>query len=100
MCDAGGADCSVALLAATGLFGDVVRPFGGVSQPAFGDIDEVVFKFRNLPSSQPMPRADLVGVGNSGNPNSPNQVANFTDIDACVQGFRGLAYPFSVPACP
>jgi hypothetical protein len=78
-------------------------PFGGLSQPAFGDINEIVFKFRNLGTSLPTPRVDLVGTGNPGAPNASavgTNTANFADISACVDGFRGVGYAYIVPACP
>jgi hypothetical protein len=100
MCDAAGGNCSDPLLVATGEWGDAVRPFGGISQPNFGDINEVVFKFRNLSSSLDVARVDLVGIGNPGLPNSANQNANFADIAAAVEGFRGIGYAYSVPVCP
>jgi len=100
MCDPVGADCSDPLLVATGKWGDVIRAFGGGSQPNFADINSIVQKFSNVASAPSMPRADLVGVGNPGLPNTPNQVANFADISNDVNAFSGLPYPFTVPACP
>jgi len=100
MCDANGAVCSDPLLVATGKWGDVIRAFGGGSQPNFGDVSSIVAKFSNLASAPSMPRADLVGVGNPGQPSTPNQVANFADISNDVAVFSGFPYPFTVPACP
>jgi hypothetical protein len=100
MCDAAGANCSDPLVMQTGEWGDCVAPYGGGSQPNFSDINEIVFKFRNLGTSLPQPRVDLVGGGNAGNPNIPNQSANFADISAGVDAFRGIAYPYTIPACP
>jgi hypothetical protein len=103
MCDAAGNNCSDPLLVGTGEWGDCVAPYGGVSQPAFGDINEIVFKFRNLGTSLAMPRVDLVGTGNPGQPNVSGvngNTANFGDIGACVEGFRGIGYAYTVPACP
>jgi len=100
MCDAGGGDCSVPLLVATAKWGDVIRPFTGGSQPNFGDVNAIVQKFGNLVSAPSMPRADLVGPGNPGVPNPPNQAANFADISADVSAFSGFAYPYAVTVCP
>jgi len=100
MCDAGGSNCSAPLLVATGKWGDVIRGFGGGSQPNFGDINSIVQKFGNLATAPSMPRADLVGVGNPGTPNTPNQVANFADVSNDVAAFGGFPYPFTVPTCP
>jgi len=100
MCDASGDDCSNPLLVATAKWGDVVRPFGGGSQPNFGDVNAIVQKFTSLPSAPSMPRADLVGTQPPGTPNTPNQSANFADVSADVAAFSGFAYPYTVPACP
>jgi hypothetical protein len=43
---------------------------------------------------------DLTGDGNPGFPNTPNQTANFADIAACVEGFIGIGYANTIPACP
>jgi hypothetical protein len=100
MCDAAGASCSDPLLVATGKWGDVIRPFGGGTQPNFADINSIVQKFQNLATAPITPRADLVGTGNPGNPNTPNQAANFSDVSADVSAFGGFAYPYTVIACP
>jgi len=100
MCDAAGAICSDPLLVATGKWGDVVRGFGGGSQPNFGDVNAIVQKFGNLASAPSMPRADLVGPQAPGTPNTPNQVANFADISNDVSAFSGFPYPFTVSTCP
>ena len=100
MCSSAGGNCSDPLLVATAKWGDVVRAFGGGSQPNFGDVNAIVQKFSNLASAPSMPRADLVGPGNSGLPNTPNQAANFADISNDVSAFSGFPYPFTVPTCP
>jgi len=93
MCDASGSNCSVPLLVAIGKWGDVIRAFGGGSQPNFGDVNAVVQKFSNLASAPSMPRADLVGAQPPGTSNIPNQSAN-------LSAFSGFPYPFTVPSCP
>jgi len=100
MCDVGGSNCSDPLLVATAKWGDVVRPFGGQSQPNFADVSSIVDKFRNLSSAPDIPRVDLIGNGNQGQPDTPNQAANFADISADVDAFRGFAYGYAVPPCP
>jgi len=100
MCDASGANCSVPLLVATGKWGDVIRGFGGGSQPNFGDVNAIVQKFSGLASAPSMPRADLVGPQPPGTQNTPNQTANFSDVSADVSAFSGFAYPYTVQACP
>lgn len=98
-CDAAGDNCSDPLLLTTGEWGDAVAPFTGAGQPNFGDINEVIFKFRTLSGTQPMTRVDFVGTGNPGQANIANQVANFNDISACVEGFRFIGYPGIIPVC-
>jgi len=61
--------------------------------PNFGDINSIVQKFSNLASAPSMPRADLVGTGNPGQPSTPNQVANFADISNDVSAFSGFLVP-------
>ena len=100
MCNAAGGGCSAPLLVATAKWGDVIRGFGGGTQPNFGDINSVVQKFSNLASAPSMPRADLVGPQPPGTQNTPNQVANFSDVSADVAAFGGFAYPYTVSACP
>jgi len=100
MCDAGGGNCSDPLLVATGKWGDVVRPFGGGSQPNFGDVSSIVAKFGNVASAPSTPRTDLVGPQGPGTPNTPNQGTNFSDVSNDVSAFSGFAYPYTVSACP
>jgi len=104
MCDAAGSACSAPILVATSKWGDAVRPFGGGSQPNFGDVSSVVAKFSNVASAPDKPRVDLVGAGNPGAPNAANQVADFADISADVAAFvnsaNPFAYPYTVPNCP
>ena len=100
MCDSAGANCSNPLLAGTGAWADVASPLSGFGQPNFTDINQVVVKFRNFASSYSMARVDLVGPGDPGSPNIPNQVVNFADVSNAVSAFSGLRYPYTVPACP
>jgi len=100
MCDAGGGNCSDPLLVATAKWGDVIRPFGGGSQPNFGDVSAIVAKFGNVASAPSTPRTDVVGPQAPGTPNTPNQGTNFADVSNDVSAFSGFAYPYTVPACP
>jgi hypothetical protein len=104
MCDPDGLACSDPILVATGKWGDVLRAFGGGTQPNFGDVSAITAKFTNSPTAPDKPRVDMVGTGNPGNPNSANQVADFADISAGVAAFinssSATAYPYTVPACP
>jgi hypothetical protein len=75
-------------------WGDVVTPFGGGSQPNFGDVSAVLDKFRSLSGAIPKASADLVG-------HSPNLIVNFADVSGVLDAFRGIPYPFSGPCvCP
>jgi hypothetical protein len=99
-CSAFSGAYSAPLLITQAKWGDVTPPYGGISQPNFGDINAIVDKFRNLGSSVTITRVDIVGSGNSGTPNTPNQAANFADISACVDAFRTLPYPYTATTCP
>jgi hypothetical protein len=99
-CDADGSVCSLPLVIDTGNRGDVIRSFGGGGQPNFQDIYAVVTKFQGSFSGPDTPRSDLVGTGNPGEPSTPNQVANFADVSACVSSFSGIQFHYTVPACP
>jgi len=100
-CDPSGVNCSAApLTVATGKWGDVVRPFGGGSQPNFGDVSSIVAKFGNVASAPNTARTDIVGPQAPGTPNTPNQGTNFADVSNDVSAFSGFPYGYSVTACP
>jgi len=99
MCDATGSSCADPLYVSTGKWGDVVSPFGGGAQPGFGDISQVVDKFKGEGTAPDMPRTDLVRIGSAGDPNVPDQRVTFADITAALNGFGQFAYPFAIPAC-
>jgi len=96
-CDAAGGNCSAPLSVGTSIWGNAVAVHNVVN---FSDIAAFVAKFRGLSLAPIMPRADLVGAGNPGQPSVPNQSANFADVSASVDAFRTLPYPYTVPACP
>jgi len=100
MCDENGSNCSDPLLVATGKWGDVIRGFGGGSQPNFGDVSAIVAKFGNVASAPNTARTDIVGPQAPGTPNTPNQGTNFADVSNDVSAFSGFAYPYTVSACP
>jgi len=80
----------------TAKWGDVAAPFGGASQPNFGDISTIVDKFRGLATAPSKVFTQL-------QPNVPNPQAdvNFSDIAIDVDAFRGIPYSFAGPsACP
>jgi len=104
MCDDNGINCSDPLLVTTGEWGNV-DGVGGPAQPNFGDTTFIVQKFQNVAGSLITPRVDLVGPDPppAGDPNMPNQVADFGDISACVSAFIGNPggrYRFTVATCP
>lgn len=92
-----GAVASAPLFQTTPKWGDVVEPFNPPSltvQPDFIDVSAVVDRFRSMPGSPDVTRADL-------EPQEPNQDVNFSDISSVIDAFRGLPYPFALPApCP
>jgi glucose/arabinose dehydrogenase len=92
--------CSDPIMVSTGSWGDVVAPFGGASQPNFGDVSAVVDKFRGLASAPDITRSDLIGVGGQGGPNVPDQIVNFSDVSGVVDAFRASGFPYAVPPCP
>ncbi len=88
---------SAALRIDTARFGDVVAPFNPPTpstQPDGLDVSALVSKFKNLPGSS---SKALMQV----QPNVPelNGDVSALDIVACVDAFKGFAYPFSGP-CP
>ncbi len=100
MCDVTVSNCSEPLTVETGKMGDIVPPFGGALQPDFKDIASTVQKFVATATAPDTTRADLVSLGDLGNPNTPDQTVDFRDIAACVSGFLQLDYPYAVPSCP
>jgi hypothetical protein len=86
---------SPAVTIVTREWGDVVEPFGGITQPNFTDIAELVDAFRQIEGAIVKPRAQLQPalINPGGN-------VSFADITMGVNAFRGLAYPFPVPPCP
>lgn len=98
-CDVGEeANYSASLaVSAAGRWGDVMG--AGPDDPPnddtnFVDIAGLVDKFRNLPTAPGLAKTDL-------SPSQADGVIDFSDISACVNAFRGFAYPFSGPVgCP
>jgi len=92
LCESVAGPCSEPRIVQTGEWADVVAPFGGASQPSFGDISATVDAFRGIAGHAGIMRTDMV-------PAIPNHVANFQDISAAVDAFRGFPFPFLPPAC-
>lgn len=93
-------DCfafSAPVMMFTRRWGDNTSPFNPpnpVAQPDALDLVQIVNKFRNVATAPPKVNAML-------QPNSVEPLIDISalDIVACVDAFRGLAYPFSGP-CP
>jgi hypothetical protein len=87
--DYGGGSVSPAVSVTTAVWADVVSPFGTVN---FADISGVVSTFAGSAGAPTLQRSDLV-------PLTPDRLANFQDISACVLVFQGAVYPYPDP-CP
>lgn len=88
-------------------WGDVFLPFNPPSptvQPDVSDISQLVDKFRSAPGAPIKAVGILAGApGNVfGEVTHPliNVDFNFSHISMCVDAFRGLAYPYTIQACP
>lgn len=75
----------------TGLFGDVLGPFGTVN---FQDVQGIIQKFKGVGGAPSKVYARL--YGNVATPSTP---VNFHDVSEAVAGFQIKPYPFSGP-CP
>ncbi len=93
---------SVPLQLQTARWGDVEIPFNPPStttQPDVGDISALVNKFKSTPGAPIKARALLAGMDGFGNINIVPDVS-FAHISACVDAFRGSAYPYTISSCP
>lgn len=73
-------------------WGDVVPPFvppSDTTQPDFADISAIVDKFKSVEGAISKVRAQL----QSAQPD-PAADVSILDISACVDAFKGLAYPY------
>lgn len=82
----------------TNKWGDVTEPYLGSAQPNFGDITYIVDAFKNSMGTDV--RADLLGPGSTGQPNTPDEKSNFVDITAAVDAFKGQSFTYTVELCP
>jgi hypothetical protein len=90
-----------ALTVQTGIWGDIADPIQQPSpatrtQPDISDVSALVDKFRAWPGAPMVARSLL-------QPNVPDPILpiNFSDISACVDSFKGVAYPYEGPEpCP
>jgi len=86
---------SAPILVNTGKWGDIIVPFGGMSQPNFSDVSAEVDKFRQIVGAPIKPRSQL-----RNNETNPAVRVDFSDISLCVNAFQGFVYPYSGPgAC-
>ncbi len=103
-CDSGvEASFSSAMTLATTRWADIEAPFNPPSantQPDLGDVSALVNKFKNVAGAPIKARALLAGGDASGNIDLSNNIS-FAHISACVDAFKGAAYPHTGPeACP
>jgi hypothetical protein len=97
--ETGCADVSPALRTGTTRWGDIwpaYNPPDPSTQPDFNDIGALVNKFKSALGAPIKARALLAGQ-------VPNMVpdVSFVHISACVDGFKGLGYPYPGPCvCP
>lgn len=90
-----------ALTVETGIWGDIADPIQQPSpasrtQPDISDVSALVDKFRAWPGAPVAARSLL-----QPNVPDPTQPINFSDISACVDSFKGIAYPYEGPVpCP
>ena len=101
-CTAGGLRVSSRLEARTTRWGDVEIPYNppsATAQPDVGDIAAMVAKFRSAPGAPTKARVLLAATDGVGNIDMSSDL-NFAHIAACVDAFRGAAYPYSVASCP
>jgi hypothetical protein len=101
-CLSGGANVSTPLAMATGRWGDVVATFQlptpPATQPDFNDIGALADKFKSAVGAPIKARAMLAGYGLRGLINITPDLG-FGHISACVDGFKGMAYPYKVGKC-
>jgi len=73
-------------------------------QPDISDVSALVDKFRSAPGAPPKVRGLLAGEpGNPFGEITPAVIGvdyGFSHISACVDAFRGAAYPYTIQACP
>jgi hypothetical protein len=101
-CDPGNeSNYSDVLTVSTGMWGDVDAAFQQPSpasrtQPDIADVSAIVDKFKTVNGAAIVARAML-------QPNTLDPAApiGFSDISACVDAFKGVAYPYPGPSsCP
>ena len=91
---------STPLSIVTTRWGDVVDAFNPpstTSQPDFGDIAALVNKFKGAPGAPIKARALLAGNARGNIDIVPD--LGFGHISACVDAFKGLAYPYKPGKC-
>jgi len=90
---------SAALRVNTARWADVAAPFqdpspAALTQPNIGDVAAIVDKFKDLATAPIKAETDLI-------PGNPDSNIFINDVAGGVDGFKGLAFPFSAPSgCP
>jgi len=102
-CQPGGVNVSSQLeIKTTYRWADVEEPYSTApfdfSHPNFGDVSALVDRFRHVPGALPKVRALLVGDDAFGTLDVAEQFG-FQHISACLDAFRGQAYPHRPGQC-
>ncbi len=103
-CVSGGPSVSGQLAIATTRWGDVMNPFNPPSttvQPNFTDVAGLIDKFKDVLGA-PIKARTLISPNDAfGNINDATMSVNvgFTHIAACVDAFKGKAYPAKMGKC-
>lgn len=103
-CQSGGTSVSTGVAARTTRWGDVETPYNPPSpttQPDLADVGAMVNKFRGAPGAPD--KARVIIQSNNGFGSITNAAMGvdfgFSHIAACVDGFRGQAYPAKMGRC-
>ncbi len=101
-CMSGGGYVSSPLEIRTTRWADLETPYNPPStttQPDVGDVAALVNKFRDAPGAPIKARAMINGSDAFGNITTLGVGLGFSQISACVNAFRGQAYPFTMGSC-
>jgi hypothetical protein len=103
-CLSGGDNVSAQIEIKTTRWGDVEVPYNPpdpTAQPSIADVTAMVAKFRNTAGAAIKARVLIAGNNAFGeiSVSTTTNDFNFTHIAACVDAFRGQAYPFKMGKC-
>lgn len=94
---------SAPLSISTTRWADVEQPYNPPAtsdQPDTGDISALVNKFKSAAGAPIKARGLIAGNDAFGNITTLNVDLGFGHISACVNAFRGAAYPYTIASCP